>query len=97
LVHTVSTARVDVFIMETHCLFQDNDGAGFGSLMAFGEASAAEVNESSRPLYFGRSPGVVAMPSHRSVAEGDHASHRRHGFGKILMKEAPRAARGHIP
>ncbi len=84
--YTVSTARIDVFIMEQNCPFQDHDGADLVSWHLLGWVD----NKGERELAtYCRlvDPGVkYPEPSIGRVVTT--RAYRRHGFGKILMKEA---------
>ena len=84
--YSVSTARIDVFIMEQNCPFQDNDGADFFSwhLLGWHEISGKRELAAYCRLV---DPGVkFAEPSIGRVITT--RSFRRGGYGKQLMREA---------
>ena len=84
--YAVSTARIDVFIMEQNCPFQDNDGADFFSwhLLGWHEVSGQRELAAYCRLV---DPGVkFAEPSIGRVITT--RPFRRHGYGKQLMREA---------
>ena len=84
--YAVSTARIDVFIMEQNCPFQDNDGADFFSwhLLGWHEVSGRRELAAYCRLV---DPGVkFAEPSIGRVITT--RPFRRHGYGKQLMREA---------
>ena len=84
--YAVSTARIDVFIMEQNCPFQDNDGADFFSwhLLGWHEVSGRRELAAYCRLV---DPGVkFAEPSIGRVITT--RSFRRYGYGKQLMREA---------
>ena len=92
--YTASVARVDVFVMEQNCPFQDNDGADFDSWHLLGWQSEGGTRElaagNDRQLAaYCRivDPGVkFAEPSIGRVVTP--RAFRRNGYGKILMAEA---------
>ena len=85
--YAVSTARVDVFVMEQECPFQDNDGADFHSWHLLGWHAVG--NGPRRLAAYCRivDAGVkFAEPSiGRVVTPRDF---RTQGYGKVLMAEA---------
>jgi ElaA protein len=92
--YTVSAARIDVFVMEQNCPFQDNDGADFFSWHLLGWVDANDKRELSadhkRELAaYCRivDPGVkFPEPSIGRVVTP--RAFRGCGYGKLLMKEA---------
>ena len=84
--YAVSTARIDVFIMEQNCPFQDNDGADFFSwhLLGWHEVSGQrELAAYCRlvdPFVKFAEPSIGRVITTRPF--------RRHGYGKQLMREA---------
>jgi ElaA protein len=84
--YAVSAARVDVFVMEQNCPFQDNDGADFESwhLLAWqSEGGTRQLAAYCRIV----DPGVkFAEPSIGRVVTP--RAFRLKGYGKILMAEA---------
>ena len=92
--YAASAARVDVFVMEQNCPFQDNDGADFDSWHLLGWQS----ERATRELAAGNDrqlaaycrivdPGVkFAEPSIGRVVTP--RAFRLKGYGKILMAEA---------
>jgi ElaA protein len=92
--YTVSAARIDVFVMEQNCPFQDNDGADFFSWHLLGWVDANDKRELAadhkRELAaYCRivDPGVkFPEPSIGRVVTP--RAFRGCGYGKLLMKEA---------
>jgi ElaA protein len=86
--YAASAARVDVFVMEQNCPFQDNDGADFESwhLLGWDESGGArELAAYCRIV----DPGVkFAEPSIGRVVTP--RAFRTRGYGKLLMAEALR-------
>ena len=86
--YAASVARVDVFVMEQNCPFQDNDGADFQSWHLLGwqsEGSRRELAAYCRIV----DPGVkFAEPSIGRVVTP--RAFRRKGYGRALMAEALR-------
>ena len=84
--YTVSAARVDVFVMEQNCPFQDNDGADFHSwhLLGWDESNGSrELAAYCRIV----DPGVkFGEPSIGRVVT--LRAFRLKGLGKVLMAEA---------
>ena len=84
--YAASTVRVDVFVMEQNCPFQDNDGADFHSwhLLGWNEANGSrELAAYCRIV----DPGVkFAEPSIGRVVTP--LAFRSKGQGKVLMGEA---------
>lgn len=86
--YAASAARIDVFVMEQNCPFQDNDGADLFSWHLLGWES--EGGTRSLAAYCRLvDPGVkFAEPSiGRVVTPG---AMRTKGYGKLLMAEAVR-------
>ena len=87
--YTVSAARIEVFIMEQNCPFQDNDGADLLSWHLLGWSNVnAKSNKRELAAYCRLvDPGVkYSEPSiGRVVTRGPF---RGRGYGKILMAEA---------
>ena len=84
--YVVSTARVDVFVMEQNCPFQDNDGADFMSWHLLGWE---KLNGTPALAAYCRlvDPGVKFVePSIGRVVTP--REFRLKGFGKVLMSEA---------
>jgi ElaA protein len=92
--YTVSAARIDVFVMEQNCPFQDNDGADFFSWHLLGWVDANDKRELAadhkRELAaYCRivDPGVkFPEPSIGRVVTP--RAFRGYGYGRLLMKEA---------
>ncbi len=92
--YAASVARVDVFVMEQNCPFQDNDGADFHSWHLLGWQSEGGKRElvagDKRELVaYCRivDPGVKFMePSIGRVVTP--RAFRGQGYGKVLMTEA---------
>jgi ElaA protein len=100
--YTVSAARIDVFVMEQNCPFQDNDGADLVSWHLLGWTEENNKRELAadrkRELAAGRTrelaaycrivdPGVkFPEPSIGRVVTP--RAFRGCGYGKLLMKEA---------
>ena len=84
--YAASTARVDVFVMEQNCPFQDNDGADFHSWHLLGwHGDARELAAYCRIV----DPGVkFTEPSIGRVVTP--RAFRLQGYGKVLMAEALR-------
>ena len=84
--YAVSTTRIDVFVMEQNCAFQDNDGADFASWHLLGWHEEKEKRELAAYCRL-VDPGVkYSEPSIGRVVTA--RAFRRHGYGKILMCEA---------
>ena len=92
--YAASVARVDVFVMEQNCPFQDNDGADFHSWHLLGWQSGdgkrelAAGNERELVAYCRLvDPGVkFTEPSIGRVVTP--RAFRGKGYGKVLMTEA---------
>ena len=84
--YTVSSTRIDVFVMEQNCPFQDNDGADFFSWHLLGWH--AENNKRELAAYCRLvDPGVkFSEPSIGRVITA--RTFRGGGYGKLLMTEA---------
>ena len=84
--YAVSKLRIDVFVMEQNCPFQDNDGADFLSWHLLGwhvEGDTTTLAAYCRLV----DPGVkYPEPSIGRVVTAQ--VFRRHGYGKVLMREA---------
>ena len=84
--YAASVARVDVFVMEQNCPFQDNDGADFHSWHLLGwqiESNQRQLAAYCRIV----DPGVkFAEPSIGRVVTP--RAFRLQGYGKVLMAEA---------
>lgn len=87
--YTVSAARIEVFIIEQHCSFQDNDGADLFSWHLLGWSDVNAKNSKRELAAYCRlvDPGVkYPEPSiGRVVTPG---AFRGRGYGKLLMIEA---------
>ncbi|MBL8511560.1 MAG: GNAT family N-acetyltransferase [Betaproteobacteria bacterium] len=86
--YTISAARIEVFIMEQNCPFQDNDGADFHSWHLIGWD---EQNGSNALAAYCRlvDPGIkFPEPSIGRVITPP--AYRRQGYGRLLMAEAIR-------
>ena len=84
--YQVSSARVDVFVMEQNCPFQDNDGADFYSWHLMGwyeENGSRELAAYCRLVDAG-----VKFPEPSIGRVVTPRAFRLKGFGKILMAEA---------
>lgn len=92
--YAASAARVDVFVMEQNCPFQDNDGADLDSWHLLGwqpEGSGRETGAGTKRALAAYcrivDPGVkFAEPSIGRVVTP--APFRLKGYGRILMAEA---------
>ena len=87
--YAASVARVDVFVMEQNCPFQDNDGADFHAWHLLGWNKANGSRELAALAAYCRivDPGVkFAEPSIGRVVTP--LAFRRLGYGKVLMTEA---------
>ena len=84
--YQVSTARIDVFVMEQNCPFQDNDGADFQSWHLLGWHETAGVRALAAYCRL-VDPGVkfVEPSIGRVVTPG---TFRGKGLGRLLMAEA---------
>jgi ElaA protein len=84
--YAASIARIDVFVMEQNCPFQDNDGADQHAWHLLGWDAAG--GERSLAAYCRLvDPGIkFAEPSIGRVVTP--RAYRQKGFGKILMAEA---------
>ena len=84
--YAVSATRVDVFVMEQNCPFQDNDGADFVSWHLLGWRAAEGARELAAYCRL-VDPGVkYPEPSIGRVVTA--RKFRRDGLGKLLMAEA---------
>jgi ElaA protein len=82
--YAASRLRIDVFVMEQNCPFQDNDGADFDSWHLLGWEEG-DLKAYCRLV----DPGIkYDEPSIGRVVTAQSA--RREGYGKILMAEALR-------
>ena len=92
--YAASSARIDVFVMEQNCPFQDNDGADFHSwhlLGWHGDARELAAGNDRELVAYCRivDAGVkFAEPSIGRVVTP--RTFRLQGFGKVLMAEAVR-------
>ena len=86
--YAASTARVDVFVMEQNCPFQDNDGADFLSwhLLGWNEANGARELAAYCRLV---DPGIKFAEASIGRVVTPRAF-RSNGYGKALMAEALR-------
>ncbi|HEX4858375.1 MAG TPA: GNAT family N-acetyltransferase [Usitatibacteraceae bacterium] len=86
--YTASALRVDIFVLEQDCPFQDNDGADFDSwhlLGWHGDGASRTLAAYCRLV----DPGIkFDEPSIGRVVTSRRL--RRMGFGKVLMAEALR-------
>ena len=86
--YAASVARVDVFVMEQNCPFQDNDGADFHAWHLLGWQSAGGARELAAYCRI-VDPGVkFPEPSIGRVVTP--RALRLKGYGKVLMAEALR-------
>ena len=86
--YAVSTARVDVFVMEQNCPFQDNDGADIHSWHLLGWQIAGGRRELAAYCRIVDAGIKFAEPSIGRVVTP--LLFRRNGYGKVLMAEAVR-------
>ena len=87
--YAVSTARIDVFVMEQNCPFQDNDGADFFSWHLLGwHTENTENNQRTLAAYCRLVDAGVKFPEPSIGRVVTTLPFRRHGFGKLLMREA---------
>ena len=86
--YAVSTARVDVFVMEQNCPFQDNDGADIHSWHLLGWQTAGGRRELAAYCRIVDAGIKFAEPSIGRVVTP--LLFRRNGYGKVLMAEAVR-------
>ena len=88
--YAVSYARVDVFVMEQNCPFQDNDGADLHSwhLLGWQSASVGGARELAAYCRIVDAGVKFAEPSIGRVVTP--LAFRLKGFGKVLMAEALR-------
>ena len=83
--YAASVARVDVFVMEQNCPFQDNDGADFHSWHLLGWDKSNEMRELAAYCRL-VDPGIkFAEPSIGRVVTP--RAYRLNGFGRVLMAE----------
>ena len=84
--YAASSARVDVFVMEQNCPFQDNDGADLHSWHLLGwHGDTRELAAYCRIVDAGvkfAEPSIGRVVTPRAF--------RSQGFGKVLMAEAVR-------
>ena len=86
--YAASCARIDVFVMEQNCPFQDNDGADFHSWHLLGWIEADGVRELAAYCRL-VDPGIkFAEPSIGRVVTP--RAFRSKGYGRVLMAEALR-------
>ena len=93
--YVVSTARVDVFVMEQNCPFQDNDGADFMSwhLLGWEQSNGTPALAAYCRLV---DPGVKFVePSIGRVVTP--RAFRSKGYGRVLMAEALQRHESHYP
>ena len=84
--YAASSARIDVFVMEQNCPFQDNDGADFHSWHVLGwHGDSRELAAYCRIVDAGVK---CAEPSIGRVVTP--LAFRLKGYGKVLMAEAVR-------
>ena len=86
--YAASIARVDVFVMEQNCPFQDNDGADFNSWHLLGWQSTTGGRELAAYCRIVDAGVKFAEPSIGRVVTP--RAFRLKGYGKILMSEAVR-------
>lgn len=84
--YQVSAARVDVFVMEQNCPFQDNDGADFHSWHLLGWHEADGKRELA--AYCRLVDAGVKFPEPSIGRVVTPRAFRLKGFGKVLMAEA---------
>lgn len=84
--YLVSAARVDVFVMEQNCPFQDNDGADFHSWHLLGWHKADGKRELAAYCRLVDAGIKFAEPSIGRVVTP--RAFRLQGLGKVLMTEA---------
>jgi ElaA protein len=84
--YTVSAARIEVFVMEQNCPFQDLDGADFDSWHLMGWDTSKGKRELAAYCRL-VDPGIkFAVPSIGRVITT--MPYRTGGYGKLLMAEA---------
>ena len=86
--YAVSTARVDVFVMEQNCPFQDNDGADIDAWHLLGWQANGGTRELAAYCRIVDAGIKFAEPSIGRVVTP--LLFRRNGYGKVLMAEAVR-------
>ncbi len=86
--YEASVARIDVFVMEQNCPFQDNDGADFHSWHLLGWDASSGKRELAAYCRL-VDPGIkFAEPSIGRVVTP--RAFRLKGYGRVLMAEALR-------
>ncbi len=86
--YTVSAARIEVFVMEQNCPFQDLDGADFLAWHLLGWDGAGEAKKLAAYCRLVDAGVKFAAPSiGRVITPRDY---RLGGYGKMLMAEACR-------
>jgi ElaA protein len=86
--YAASKARIDVFVMEQNCPFQDNDEADFVSWHLLGWDQSAGQRQLAAYCRLVDAGVKFDEPSIGRVVTP--LSFRRHGYGKLLMAEAVR-------
>jgi ElaA protein len=86
--YEASVARIDVFVMEQNCPFQDNDGADFHSWHLLGWEQVADKRELAAYCRL-VDPGVKFPEASIGRVVTPRAT-RKKGFGRLLMAEAVR-------
>ncbi len=84
--YAVSAARIDVFVMEQNCPFQDNDGADFFSWHLLGWIE--ENNKRELAAYCRIVDAGVKFPEPSIGRVVTPRAFRGCGYGRLLMKEA---------
>ena len=84
--YAVSMARVDVFVMEQNCPFQDNDGADIHSWHLLGWQTVGGTRELAAYCRIVDAGVKFAEPSIGRVVTP--LTFRAKGYGKVLMAEA---------
>ena len=84
--YAVSSARLDVFVMEQNCPFQDNDGADFYSWHLLGWQATGAKRELAAYCRLVDAGVKFIEPSIGRVVTP--RLFRRRGYGKVLMAEA---------
>ena len=86
--YAASVARVDVFVMEQNCPFQDNDGADIHAWHLLGWYAAGDTRELAAYCRIVDAGVKFSEPSIGRVVTP--AGFRLKGYGKVLMAEAVR-------
>jgi ElaA protein len=92
--YTVSAARIDVFVMEQNCPFQDNDGADLVSWHLLGwveennKSELAADRKRELAAYCRIVDPGVKFPEPSIGRVVTPRAFRGYGYGRLLMKEA---------